>query len=524
MNKNTKYYVLTAAIAMLGAVSCDKSGNDTALTADSSAITFSASLPQTKAILHADNWMNSCELAIYDYLDGNTESYNDRVYINSTIKYWPNTPNNPWPVEGAPEKGYVWFENTLKRPDHNFFSWIQRDGDLTPASIFGKDLSVSVSNGVYTVATPSEGASIKLESSQFDFCYSDMIQRKAAKADYSTVGIQLQHFLTSFGVKAHNYSEDDITIKSVKLYGLTTRKSGSITYNIPAGTTSVSYVAKGQDWTSSSPLELLASNITIKAGEDIPNIITCSGKATNATEPFFLMWPQTNEELKNAYIKVVYSVAGGSDETPEARALCLSAEKLVWEAGVRQQLEVSFAKKSLTLTAHKVPWDFYEPVIDYSAMVSVKDKGMLTFDKVTCNIDEENRRVYFKNGNPIKATFTIDGPLEATWLISKVGDWDAFELDNATPYPYPSGEPVSLFGDGVDYSYGQIQLLDPADVSKGGATATITIYPKIIDPDKDYEMTLSFAIRTASGKVQSIDREIQGEDKSKYYKIILQAS
>ena len=55
MNKNTKYYVLTAAIAMLGAVSCDKSGNDTALTADSSAITFSASLPQTKAILHADN-------------------------------------------------------------------------------------------------------------------------------------------------------------------------------------------------------------------------------------------------------------------------------------------------------------------------------------------------------------------------------------------------------------------------------------------------------------------------------------
>ncbi len=510
-----KQIIFTSAVLALQlvALSCVREQNpDGQIEVAYPEIRISAGFGQTKSILDKADLVGSSVIQLYDYKNNDNNGLS--VHIGETVSYGAS-PNTHW----ALGRSYSWFDKINDKAvarDHNFIAWLTTDKDgLTATDLFGTGgitYSDPGDNAIKTISVPE--TAIKLESSQFDFCYSDLLQRKKAKADYSTVGLQMRHLLTCFGIKASNYTSEAVNITSVKLYGLANIKSGSVAYDMENGTTTptVTPAATSTSWPTTNKLELLKNGTTITVPAEnsantpaegvVENIITSFVESTN-NPAFFLMWPQTNAELKNAKIDVTYNTGG----TPNTVTIPLAPINGGWDAGIRQELELSFTEKRMLLTITPKDWYYYQPSIDYDAEVVVNDVGMLTFDKSTCVVDETNKCVYFKNGNPITIRFRIEAPEAGTWLISKEGDMDAFEIDNADE---------SQFGDGEDYNYGQISA---------SKTATVTIYPTVEDPDKDYQITLSFAVRTPNGQVISVNNKIQGSDnRANFYKIILQAS
>ena len=79
-------------------------------------------------------------------------------------------------------------------------------------------------------------------------------------------------------------------------------------------------------------------------------------------------------------------------------------------------------------------------------------------------------------------------------MVEKVGDFDAFEVDNVTP-----GTGEGVVGDGIDTKEGVID----------GNEARIAIYPKITNPKRDYSITLSFTVRNNSGTVTQVNTEMK---------------
>ena len=512
-----KQIIFTSAVLALQlvALSCVREQNpDGQIEVAYPEIRISAGFVQTKSILDkAEDLEGSSAIQLYDYKSTDEEG-GLTVHIRKSVSY--ASANTHWSLG----ESYSWFDKIYDKAvarDHNFIAWLTTDKDgLTATNLFGTSgITYTESEetpAIKTITVPE--TAIKLDSKQFDFCYSDLLQRKKAKADYSTVGLQMRHLLTCFGIKASNYTSEAVNITSVKLYGLANIKSGSVAYDMENGTTTptVTPAATSTSWPTTNKLELLKNGTTITVPAEnsantpaegvVENIITSFVESTN-NPAFFLMWPQTNAELKNAKIDVTYNTGG----TPNTVTIPLAPINGGWDAGIRQELELSFTEKRMLLTITPKDWYYYQPSIDYDAEVVVNDVGMLTFDKSTCVVDETNKCVYFKNGNPITIRFRIEAPEAGTWLISKEGDMDAFEIDNADE---------SQFGDGEDYNYGQISA---------SKTATVTIYPTVEDPDKDYQITLSFAVRTPNGQVISVNNKIQGSDnRANFYKIILQAS
>ena len=488
----------------------------------------------TRAILHSDDFTGDTSMEVYDYKTSYS-SQNDTIvsfHFTNIVAYGSGSDPDWDFVNTVPDGGYQWFEN--KAPiNHSFISWLIKDkAGLEAGSLFGTGatgLSFNEDTKVLTVPATT----MTLSTTQFDFCYSTILERKKERADYSPVSMPLHHLFTSFGVKAYNYTSDKITLTSVKLYGLVNNKGAQVAYDIAKGKTAVTY---GSGSTRLSAVELVNTSapIAMNANTGVNNIITSTGLATSASNPFFLMWPQTAADLNitttptvntsgvvtagsgQAFLVIGYKVNDGATVT--YKAIPLRPESWVdsetgkntvgWDAGTCHQIEIAFTDTQVGLTVTVQPWDLYEPEIDYSGEIQVKSTGKLAFsgNGTTCTVDEDNRRVYFKGGNPITATFTIDAPLDATWMISKKGDYDAFEIDDTAQ---------GSFGDKVDNATGTID----------GNQVTFTIYPKISDPDKDREINLAFSVRLSNGNVYSVDNLIQGDPATTtYYTIVLQAS
>lgn len=517
----TKSSYVAPFLLLFAAASCSKKESE--IIDQTERISICASVQTTKSLLTSTDLIGQTQIKVFDilsdgeytkHIEGDTGSYVDA--------------DSPWRLSGEPVAGYSW------RPDHkicnhNFFTWISRDKDgLTPTSIFGSDLTLapnSPDNGIYTVNIPQTG--ITLGSNQFDFCYSDIATRDVATSNYSMVNLSLKHFFTSFGIKAHNYDSDPITITSIKLYGIKNRKSATITYDTttPSSAATVAYSTPSSDWrTSGSGLELLGGNITIDPDEEVNNIITCAAggsKSKNAEDAFYLMWPQTEAELASNYdgegnlivdyshaiLGVTYSAGSGASVTRYV-SLCPLGKSQGWDAGTCHKIELSFTSKFIELSVSVLPWEFIERDVNYDKQISCNSEGELKFVGGTYykDPDDPSNTIYFKNAaTPIRGYFSFATPVNGSWMISKNGDFDAFEIDN---------EEFGTFGDGVDYAYGTID---------GNSVAYFTIYPKDQDPKRDYSIKLAFAVRTTSGDVYAADDVIQGQDPTKYYTIVLQS-
>lgn len=529
---------ITAVTALFAAAACTKERPAEQYTTSPRITLSDPEFIGTRAILHSGDFTGNTSMQVYDYwtiLNASGEpvpekSFSDVAAYNTTTT---TSQNQSWGFAKEPD-GHPWFKGTTP-VDHSFFSWLLTDkAGLAASSLFGTGASgLSFNENTKTLTVPA--VAMDLSTTQFDFCYSTILERKKERADYSPVSMPLHHLFTSFGVKAFNYTSDKITLTSVKLYGLVNNKGAQVAYDLAQGKTAVTYGASDRTGsTKLSAVELTSAPIAMNANTGVNNIITSAGLLTTSPNPFYLMWPQTAADLNitttptvntlgtvtagsgQAFLVIGYKVNDGATVTYKAIPLRPSSwvdsetgkNTVGWDAGTCHQIEIAFTDTQVGLTVTVQPWDLYEPEIDYSGEIQVKSTGKLAFsgNGTTCTVDETNRRVYFKGGNPITATFTIDAPLDATWMISKKGDYDAFEIDDTAQ---------GSFGDKIDNATGTID----------GNQVTFTIYPKISDPDKDREINLAFSVRLSNGNVYSVDNLIQGDPATTtYYTIVLQAS
>lgn len=116
-----------------------------------------------------------------------------------------------WPFkEGdavlSPDKHYYW----TKTGTHRFYGVLVKDNSagLTPASDWGFD------GHVYKVPTTA----LTLKSPQFDFVYSNVIERNLDNGDPTTaVPLKFNHLFSAFGFTFKNDSPSSFNIKSVSL-------------------------------------------------------------------------------------------------------------------------------------------------------------------------------------------------------------------------------------------------------------------------------------------------------------------
>lgn len=491
---------------------------------ESQYIRFSTSIVDTKAVLTPDDIEDGTgtKLTVYDILPGVKDNSN-KLY--KWIPGYTATFNIPYydtSDDGTPVNNIPWLYNSTERVDHLFFGWLTYD----KYGRFMWNATVSENSDGSLITYTTEARTLELNYDNFDFCYAEPVFRSAAESNYSAVNLELNHFFTCFGIKATNYTTNNISIKSINLYGLWNTKTGTMTYDVHNHSVACACVG---DAAMATPFSLVGSTpIALAVGATVDNVITSTGLATDKTDAFFINWPQSASELdvpttwtdKNtkpasgAFLEIKYSEGGGADKIvyvplrPESWKGPDGRNTIGWDKGTKHHIELAFSNESVTLTAAALPWDHVTPEISYERSITVVEEGRLTLNTATCSVDEANRRVYFKNGMPITITFRFDQPLDATWLIEKKGDFDAFEIDNAT---LVNGAPISLYGDGFDYNYGTID----------GNTAIVTLFPNVRDTKVDREITLSFSVRSSNGTVTSADDQIQPGTP---YTFVIQAS
>ena len=469
-------YIIATVLPVFAACEKEEPGTGTPSKGTDDLITISTGL-DTRSIPEK-------EITLYCYA-GNTALIDGKTATQN---------NSVWSIEatGGNNGKYEWQQDV----DHRFFCWTQKDmSDNTPSAFFGTGFTYA--NNVLTIPAKTLAA----PDSHMDFCYSDVVKRTVAKADYSTVELTLKHLFTAFAFSAENLTAKDVVIKNVKLYGIHNAKSATVTF----GDASVSAVYTDTNpVTKMSAVELISESagITLASEEKQANIALGASDETK----YFLMWPQTTADLtcsatrptdtapaSGAYVAITYSMDGGEDITmyspfPQDEN---DDAKLGWPAGTRRDICISFTEKSLFLTFAASPWNQTEPAFDYSGAATVS--AGLHFFNESYMADDINNKIFFKEGNPIILEFKINSPVGSSWMVEKVGDFDAFEVDNVTP-----GTGTGIVGDGIDTKEG---LID-------GNEARIAIYPKSKNPKRDYSITLSFTVRNNSGTVTPVNAEM----------------
>lgn len=491
MKESAKYIVLALLPMVLG---CSDETPETDI--PDMAIRICAGM-ETRTLLYNDDInVAGTELKLYGFEsnDDATSTVMDGLIATpqNSLPDW-----NIWKSTPGGEKVHIFWDN---KSDYMFYSWLQKDryGKSTE-SFFGGTFTYSDAEGEQPAKLSISGKTMPLDDSGFDFCYSEVETRSRGGSDYSSVYLKLSHLFASFSISASNRTSETIKISSITLYGLKDTKSATISFKNSG--TEVIYSNATSNATAGGK-KLNDSDIEIAAGKSKADI---TGTASDKTE-HILIWPQEDSELTatgysdsehapegGTYLKIVYTT-GGHEYTRYVQ-LPKDADGSGWPAGVRQNMELSFAEKSLSLTVVPLPWNLTSPVYDYEGAASVSGKLTLVDGFVN---PESTKDVYFKSSSPILLEFKIDSPLNASWMIEKIGDFDAFEIDNVTP-----GTGNGIAGDGIDTKEGMVD----------GEIARIAISPKISAPQKDYRIQLSFTIRGSNGTVTEInsgDEGIQG--------------
>lgn len=493
---NSAKYILLAMPLLLAA--CNKEPVPAVQDAEHY-ITIGFDAPQTKSLMRPSDLANAnTQLKVYAYdgtatpvFDGLTATPPTSAQGAATVQEWVVTKPG---VDGSYTPAWEDDKN------YTFFSWTQKDASgKTAAGTFGSmTYTPAVSDTPASLAIPS--TTLAVDEGTMDFCYSNVVARSTStsgKVDYSMVQLKLEHLFAAFSLSAHNYTDKSIRITSVKLKSIHNTKSAVITFNPSTGTNVV------YSGTSTSDQELVtdASGVTIAAGAARENI----AKGSGSTAKYFMMWPQTESEITATASKmsVTYSIGGGAATTVDLDIPHDDGEG--WPAGVCQNMELSFTQKTLLLTVKPSQWNQTEPIYDYAGSATVLEQLSLVSGYIN---PTGTKNVYFASLEPIILTFKLGTPLNASWMIEKVGDFDAFEIDNISDVT-GTGVP----GDGKDTKEGVID----------GNVAKIAITPKISNPHKDYKIQLSFTVRGNDGTVMDVNgitatSGVQaGTDKTNWY-------
>ena len=428
--KRTILNILITSAVIMAAVSCNKEQRPDRNSTDYPIEFCATEAGATKAMLDEETFAKAGNLIkIYDYYTPAGETSPETTpYIDDQIK--SNGPGNLiWPFVN---QRYNW------TPDgsHKFFGWLAEDVNMisatdaaanTPAEFFGSDFGFNTTSQVLTIPSKSMQKGVP----QFDFMYSDIYERNlTTNPDYgSHVPLEFSHLFTAFNVTAQNKSTNTIVLKSVTLTDLKDTKSATINYTAATGTTgsTAATVTYADAATSGDSFIFTNTGLTLTS-------------TAQAIADYHLLWPQTDAELDDAKVTLVYDYTEKATgvTTPNVSRIISLSSLTEWKAGTKNNINLVFKDKEIILQCIVMDWIPQEEIIDFSDQVTVDVP--ITWDESTVrSVNYETGEVILFDDTAIEATchFKFTSPKGATWTASLIpieGHQDAFEFFGSTKY------------------------------------------------------------------------------------------
>ncbi|MBR5481369.1 MAG: fimbrillin family protein [Bacteroidaceae bacterium] len=541
MMKNRQLHTIILPLCTLLLLSCNQDNISPAQDTENE-IRFQTGTP-TRGLVD-DLAQEGTKITLYGYHDGNfLAANNDAKILNGkSLKCLDN--NGNWSVVDGSDNPLTYFWKGTGT--YRFFGWLQYD----PTSGLSVPNTLTYNNTTKELTIPE--TVLDMNYNQFDFLYSDINLRVLPEDDKRVpVALNMHHLFTAFRIGIQNTSQDNITIKSIKLQRLhttgtatinfskTTTSSATDYYNIPTGPTGVTYsnYPNAADYSDYSTVTTLASyeNNTgytlygtkvVPGGTSIPNLFN----PADTKQRYYMVWPQAEnvifdknlEDLSpedeeqlgpeyNGYYPLIMEYYVGDDDD-NVLTKRMKFPKMDWEPGKKYSFDVKIADKLIELNATVEPWTYSSSDVNFSdGTIEVNGNNSLTWDKTKCEVNDTEAKVYVRNGQPVEATFALSAPVGGSWLVS--------------------------FSDGAVNSFQIIDDVDNKTEGIGpidGRIHRIKIKPLENNPQTDYQVRLKFAVQTADGKTIPIDDVIQvekdangniikenGKPKKKIYTIVL---
>ena len=513
MMKNKKLHTIILPLCTLLLFSCTQDTISPASDTENE-IRFQTGTP-TRGLI--DNLAVGSEICLYGYHDGAylAAGNDDKKLAGKTLKYL-NT--DRWSVvNGESPITYFWEGDG----NYRFFGWLQQDAsglkpDYNNVNTNDEKWSAEYNEDEKGNKVLTVNATLDKDYNQFDFLYSNVDERTLPRQSKSDpVALEMNHLFTAFGIGISNTSEDNITVKSVTLKTIHDKGSATIDFspNLP---NQVSYGETSRTDDNAPFISYSNSTGYIVYNDESgnPNVKNNIFNPDATAKEYYIVWPQAesvfpkltfaNDEAEAAEpdesfpLILVYEVDG---QTIKKR---MQLPKMAWEPGKLYYFDILVADKLVEIITTVKDWKYFTSNIDFNEnTIEVKENKHLTWDPNTCTVEDTEKKVYIKNGQPAEGTFTIDAPIGGQWRASLEGDVTAFEiLDDTAP-----------IGDGFG----------PID----GTQHRIRVRPLINDPDRDYSVRVKFVAVTAGGKTYPADdmlQDVNGDKKADPFTIILEST
>ena len=482
MKLNLKY-ILFASAAILAAVACNKSEPDNQQPSTPIAIKATEA-GVTKALLDNGTFNTTGNrIQVYDFVDdGSTTVKHIDAYAGPDVD--SNSPmheyGTTWPFEdkatGQPTI-YQWIPGT-----HKFFGWFAKDANfglttpMTPETFFTGGFEFKEAVQTLTISPMA----IDYSTPQFDFMYSNVV---TTEPQNEPVDMMFRHLFTAISIGVENSTSSFVKVEDFKIEGIPSTRGASVNFSGTA--TAVSY----SDWTAGAAITRgLDSG---KAGYEVsPKNLRSNIFNGSTTQEFMMLWPveaqylHSTEKMETSDEGVVnypqswkmYIKYTADNKTYEKR---INFPNTSWEAGKKYHLTIVFADKMVELKTEVKPWEYEEQNIDYTNEgVTISSGGALAWDRTVSSVDDAAKMVSIVNAQPAQAMFTLQTPIGGSWIVSLVGDVNAFEVSPATG------------------------IVD-------NQTATVYVKPLISSPTRDYKVQLKFTVRRSDGRLIAADNVVQ---------------
>ena len=475
--------ILIASAAILAAVACNKELQEDEAVYDAPILLSATDGATTKALLN-DGTFNTTgnRIQVYDFVnDGTTTTKHIDAYAGPDVE--SSSPLHEygitWPFEdkntGNPTT-YQWIPGT-----HKFFGWLAKDANfgatpMTPETFFTGGFAFNETTQTLTISPKA----IDHTTPQFDFMYSNVV---TTEPQNDPVDMLFSHLFATVSIGVENSTSSFVKIEDFKIEGIPSTRGASISFSGTAAAVSYS------DWTQDATITRGLDNG--KAGYEVsPKSLRSNIFNGLTTQEFMMLWPveaqylhstdkvQTSDEGVVTYPQSwkMYIKYAADNKTYEKR---INFPNISWEAGNKYHLTIVFADKMVELKTEVKPWEYEEQNIDYTNEgVTISSGGALAWDRTVSSVDDAAKMVSIVNAQAAQAMFTLLTPIGGSWIVSLVGDVNAFEVSPATG------------------------IID-------NQTATVYVKPLVSSPTRDYKVQLKFTVRRSDGRMIAADNIIQ---------------
>ena len=401
---NNSFHIIVVVLTLSVALSCSKSGNDPEA---AESIRFAGPV-QTKVF--TDPAGTSSVFYVRDIFNETT------THIDNLLKY--NDEDMDWGYGSGDKDQYKW-RNGL----HHFFGWLKTDGIVQTASFFGSDPTLAGT----TLSFPAKN--MTNATAQYDFLYSQVIQRNTSSNDYSEVPLIFKHLFAQVAITF--VADPDLpelenpTVYEVYLNeSFRNKKAASISFASP-GDPEVTYtIPREFESLFATKNSTMASSGIVYSPTTTPFDVL--SQTQSHISAFYYIWPMTEEELSETdVITVKYKPGSGVTRTVDMSF----PPGTSWQAGHKYSYTISYMGGILIVNQEVLPWD-YSSATGLQADSQSAMASWAGWDSATCT--ESRQTVTFRSSDiPVHGIFRINSPTSCTYNVT-LSNTEKFSIEGGS--------------------------------------------------------------------------------------------